>query len=340
MSVRPPTLTDVARRVGVSAKTVSRVLNSDGPVAPGTRERVLAAVAELGFRPNLMARNMRVGSPDSTVGLVVPELGNPFFGTVAGGVERVVRERGLTLLVGASAETPEQERAVIASFLARRVSVLMVVPAPGSRHEELRAEQEGGLPLVFLDRPASGLTADSVLSENRAGARSGVAHLLAHGHRRIAFVGDRPARLHTRSERLHGYRAALAEAGAAFDAALTAEAHDPAAAAAAVRRLLAAPDPPTAVFAANNLASLGVVTALAEGGRRDVALVGFDDLPLSGVLEPGLTVIAQDPAALGGTAAELALRRLDGEPSPAAARTVPVRLIARGSGELPGPAAR
>ncbi|WP_461030980.1 LacI family DNA-binding transcriptional regulator, partial [Streptomyces sparsus] len=177
----------MARRVGVSAKTVSRVLNGDGPVAEDTRARVLAAVAELGFRPNLMARNMRAGTSDSTVGLVVPDMGNPFFGTVAGAVEAAVRQHGLTLLVGSSGESAEQEGAVISSFLARQVAALLVVPAADADHARLRREQEGGLPLVFLDRPAAGLAADRVLSANREGAEQGTAHLIAHGHRRVAF---------------------------------------------------------------------------------------------------------------------------------------------------------
>ncbi|MFE9393921.1 LacI family DNA-binding transcriptional regulator [Streptomyces flavidovirens] len=338
-STRRPTLADVAERVGVSAKTVSRVLNEDGPVSEATRTKVLAVVEELGFRPNLMARNMRVGSRDSTIGLVVPELGNPFFGTVAGGVEDVVRDRGLTLLMGSSGERQPLEHSLVTTFLARRISGLLVVPAAGSDHRYLRRERESGLPVVFLDRPATGLAADAVVSANEDGARMGVSHLVAHGHRRIAFIGDRPATLYTRKMRLRGYRAALAEAGLPYDPSLVVTAHDPYAAGVAVRRLLALATPPTAVFAANNFASLGVVPALAEAGRRDVALVGFDDLPLAAVLEPGLTVVAQNPAAMGTAAAEQILARLSGDRSAARTRTVPVALVARGSGELPPPSA-
>ncbi|MFH8570127.1 LacI family DNA-binding transcriptional regulator [Streptomyces sp. NPDC017993] len=336
-STRRPTLSDVAERVGVSAKTVSRVLNEDGPVSEATRTKVLAVVEELGFRPNLMARNMRVGARDSTIGLVVPDMGNPFFGTVAGSVEEVVRERGLTLLMGSSSEQQPREHALVTAFLARRISGLLVVPAAGNDHRYLRRERESGLPVVFLDRPATGLTADAVVSANEEGARQGVAHLAARGHQRIAFIGDRPSTLYTRKMRLRGYRRALTEAGLGYDPSLVVTAHDPYAAGVAARRLLDAADPPTAVFAANNLASLGVVPALAEMARRDVALVGFDDLPLAAVLEPGLTVVAQDAAALGRAAAEQVLARLGGDRSGARTRMVPVRLIERGSGELPPP---
>ncbi|NUW39059.1 LacI family DNA-binding transcriptional regulator [Nonomuraea rhodomycinica] len=336
VGMRRPTMADVAREVGVTAKTVSRVLNDDGPVAVETRERVMEAVRKLGYQPNLMARNMRVGARDAAIGLVIPEMGNPFFGTVAGGVESVVRPRGLTLIVGSSSETAELERSLVATFLARRVSGLMIVPSAAGDHRYLRTERAAGLPIVFLDRPAVGMAADHVVSGNREGAREGVAHLVAHGHRRIGFVGDLPAVLYTRRERFQGYRDALAAAGLPFDRALVESGHDQEAASAAVVRLLALPDPPTALFAANNFASMGAVVALARARRRDVALVGFDDLPLAEVLEPPLTVVAQDPAAIGTAAAELVLSRLDGRPSRAAHREqIPTRLIARGSGELP-----
>ncbi|WP_165990085.1 LacI family DNA-binding transcriptional regulator [Streptomyces sp. YIM 98790] len=338
-ATRRPTLADVAREAGVSAKTVSRVLNGDGPAAEDTREKVLAAVTRLGFRLNPMARSVRLGAPDTAVGLVVPDLGNPFFGRVAGSVEETVRERGLTLLVGSSAEDPARERALADTFLGRRVSMLLVVPAAGAGHAGLREARAGGLPVVFLDRPGSGLAADSVLSDHRAGARDGVAHLIRHGHRRIGFVGDLPARLYTRRERLAGYRAALADAGLPCDRSLVAGAHDRHRAAAETARLLALADPPTALLAGNNVAALGVLAQLARSGRRDVALVAFDDLPLAELLDPPLTAVAQDPAALGREAARTGLARLDGDRGRARRITVPTRLIPRGSGELPGPAA-
>lgn len=338
VGTRRPTLGDVAQRVGVSAKTVSRVLNEDGPVSEATRAKVLAAVEELGFRPNLMARHMRRGTRDSMIGLVVPDMGNPFYGTLAGGVESVVRDRGLTLLMGSSGEDPQVENVLITTFLARRISGLLVVPATGGRHGYLRRERAGGLPLVFLDRPAAGLTADTVVSANEEGARLATEHLIAHGHRRIGFIGDSPATLYTRKMRQRGYRAALDAAGIGYDPALVVTAHSADSAGAAVRRLLTSAAPPTALFTGNNVASLGAVPALVAAGRRDVALVGFDDLALAEVLQPGLTVIAQDPAALGRAAAEQTLARLDGDRSAAREHTVPVRLIARGSGELPPPA--
>ncbi|MFF3911513.1 LacI family DNA-binding transcriptional regulator [Streptomyces sp. NPDC001848] len=335
---RRPTLTDVAREVGVSAKTVSRVLNEDGPVSDGTRQQVLAAVARLGFQPNLMARNIRVGGPDTTIGLVVPDLGNPFFGAVAGGIEDTVRDRGLTLLMGSSADDPVREQALTDTFLARRVSILLVVPSVGADHSHLKPHRAAGLPVVFVDRPGTGLSTDSVVSSNRAGAQEGVAHLIAHGHRRIGFIGDLPVGLHTRRERLAGYRSALQEAGLAYDRSLVTSAHDPQGAATATSRLLDLADPPTALFAGNNFVALGIVAELSRSKRKDVAVVAFDDLPLAEALEPALTVVAQDPGGIGRAAAATALARLDGDRSRARTITVPTRLIVRGSGECPTPA--
>lgn len=336
---RRPTLADVAREVGVSAKTVSRVLNEDGPVSPTTREQVLAAVAKLGFQPNLMARNIRVGGPDTTIGLVIPDLGNPFFGAVARSIEDTVRERGLTLLMGSSADDADRERALTDKFLARRVSILMVVPSVGADHSHLKSQRASGLPVVFVDRPGVGLSTDSVVSSNRAGAQEGVAHLVAHGHRRIGFVGDLPVRLYTRRERFAGYRAALQEAGIPYDRSLVTSAHDQQAAATATAQLLGLADPPTALFAGNNMVALGIVAELSRSGRKDVALVAFDDVPLAEALEPALTVVAQDPEEIGRTAATTALSRLDGDRSRARTITVPTRLIIRGSGEHPAPVA-
>ncbi|KMS84641.1 LacI family DNA-binding transcriptional regulator [Streptomyces flaveolus] len=334
---RRPTLADVAREVGVSAKTVSRVLNEDGPASAQTRKRVLAAVARLGFQPNLMARNIRVGGPDTTIGLVVPDLGNPFFGAVARSIEDTVGDRGLTLLMGSSADDPDRERNLTDKFLARRVSILMITPTVGADHAYLRSHRAAGMPVVFLDRPGVGLSTDSVVSSNRAGTHEGVAHLIAHGHRRIGFIADLPTNLYTRRERLAGYRSALQEAGLPYDRSLVANAHDQHTAATATSQLLALPNPPTALFAGNNIVALGIVTELSRTLRKDVAVVAFDDVPLAEALEPALTVVAQDPEEIGRMAATTALARLDGDRTRARTLTVPTRLIVRGSAERPAP---
>jgi LacI family transcriptional regulator len=329
-----PTLKDVAREAGVSIKTVSRALNDEPRISPETRRRVLDVVAALGFRPNTLARHMRAGGKDRAVGLVIPDLANPFLSSVAGGVESVIRDEGLTLIVGSSDEDPERERTLVTSFLDRQTAAVLIVPAADGTHEYLRTERRRGLPIVFIDRPPSRLTADCVVTANLEGAKAGVAHLIAHGHRRIAFLGDTPATLYTRQERFRGYRAALEDAGIAADPRLVREGHLQQDFTAATLELFANSDPPTAVFAANNFACMGAMTALAKAGRRDVALVGFDDFPLADAFDPGITVLAQETRRLGRTAAEMALARMNGDRGRARLAKLDARLVVRGSGEL------
>lgn len=329
-----PTLHDVAREAGVSARTVSRVLNQEPRISAQTRERVLRVVAQLGFRPNVMARNMRVGARDSAVGLVIPDLANPFFGTVASGVEKTIRTRSLTLVIASSEEDPQRERSVVTTLLERQVAALVVVPSAGSEYSYLRAERRHGLPLVFLDRPPTKLAADAVLTANFDGAVQAVSHLLERGHRRVGFIGDVPTTLYTRRERFRGYRHALDTAGIPVDPSLVEQGHHESDAADATVRLLRSPGPPTAIFAANNLASMGVVMALTRAHRRDIAVVGFDDFTFADLFEPGITVVAQDAEQLGVTAAQLVLSRLDGDHTKARTTVLPTRLITRGSGEL------
>ncbi|GIJ45983.1 LacI family transcriptional regulator [Virgisporangium aliadipatigenens] len=323
----------MAREAQVSARTVSRVLNDEPRISAPTRERVLQAVARLGYRRNAMARNMRVGARDSAVGLVIPDLANPFFSVVAAAVERTLRTRGLYVVIASSEEDPARERAVVTDMLGRQVAALVVVPS-GDDHAYLRLERRRGLPVVFLDRPPNRLAADAFVSANTDGAHQAVTHLLAHGHRRIGFIGDRPTTLYTRRERFRGYRSALAQAGIAVDPALVDRGHHENDAAEATVRLLSAVDPPTAVFAANNLACMGAMMALARARRRDVALVGFDDFTLADVFDPGITVVAQDPHGLGTAAAERVFARLDGDRGRARTTVLATRLIVRGSGEI------
>jgi LacI family transcriptional regulator len=336
--IQRPTLKDVAREAGVSIKTVSRALYDEPRISPETRRRVLEVVEALGFRPNILARHMRAGGRDRAVALVIPDMANPFFGPVAAGVENAIRDHGLTLIVGSSDEDPERERSLVTTFLDRQAAALLIVPTATSDHAYLRPERQRGLPIVFIDRPPVRLTADCVVSANYDGACRAVQQLAAQGHRRIAFIGDTPTTLYTRQERFRGYKAALDEAGLRPDPSLVAHAHLDIDSAAITQRLLALPDPPTAIFAANNLVCMGVVTALSRAGRWDLALIGFDDFTLADAFDPAITVVAQDTTRLGTTAAELALGRLHGDRSRARTVTLPTTLIRRGSGEIPAPA--
>jgi LacI family transcriptional regulator len=187
---------------------------------------------------------------------------------------------------------------------------------------------------VFVDRPAGKIDADVVLSDSFGGARDGVAHLIAHGHRRIGFIGDQP-RIHTAAERLRGYRTAMEDAGIVVeDAWMSLGVTDPERVRRAAEEMLAGPGPVTAIFAGNNRVTVTVVRVLSEV-TRPVALVGFDDIELGDLLRPGVTVVAQDAAQLGRTAAERLFRQLDGVSVAPQRIELPTRLITRGSGELP-----
>jgi LacI family transcriptional regulator len=326
---------EVAALAGVSLATVSRVINDEGSVRPDLAERVQEAVALLGYRRDLTATNLRRADRHSaSIGVVFDDVANPFHAAVLRGVETVARTRGVLPLVGSSDEDADRERELAEAFLSRRVDGLIVVPS-GSDHSYLRADRDAGVALVFVDRPPAFIDADCVLSDNAGGASAATGHLIAAGHRRIGFLGDE-SRIFTATERLRGYREALSRHGIAHDETLVRmELHDSGAASQAAAELLGLDDPPTALFSAQNLITIGAVQRLrALGLHRRVALVGFDDLPLADAVEPGLTVVAQDAGELGRLAAERLFARLEGDGGPTRQVVVPTTLIERGSGEL------
>jgi LacI family transcriptional regulator len=230
-------------------------------------------------------------------------------------------------------EDPRRERALALALVARRVDGLIIVPASDD-HSYLANDQRAGLSLVFADRPPRLLRADTIVSDNAVGARTAVRHLIAGGHRRIAFLGDL-SQIATAADRFAGYSEALSEAGLEFDDALVRfDLHSADAAEAAARELMLGPRP-SALFATQNLITIGAVRALRDLGLHErVALVGFDDLPLADMLEPAITVVAQDPTNVGATACKVLFERMDGDSSPPQIHTVTTRLIVRGSGEI------
>lgn len=315
---------DVAAAAGVALKTVSRVVNEEPGVNPATAERVLSAIERLGYRRNESARVLRRGRT-ATIGLVIEDVGDPFYSGISRAVEEVALRHGSLVLSGSSGEEPLRERELVLTFCSRRVDGLIIVPA-GTDHGYLGPELDAGVAAVFADRPG-GLDVDTVFCDNRNGARTGVTHLIRHGHRRIAFLGDR-ASIFTAAERLYGYRRALTDAGLPADESLVAMG-PPEQAGPALELMLSGEDPPTAVFTGNGR----ITVAVLRSGHR-LAMVGFDDFELADLLVPGVTVVAQNPSRLGRTAAELLFRRIDGEPGPARRIELPTRLIPRGSGEL------
>jgi LacI family transcriptional regulator len=324
---------DVASTAGVSLKTVSRVVNGEAGVRADTQARVEAAIADLGFARNDLARSLRHGRAGA-IGLVIEDVANPFYSAIARSVEDAAHARGHILITGSCEEDAEREQQLVLRLLRRSVDALLVVPA-GTDHRYLALELGAGTPVVFLDRPPGRVEADTVLLDNRGGARAAVAHLIAHGHERIAFVGDPPS-LHTAGERLAGYRTALADARVPERTELVrAGTHDAAGAELAVRELLKLPlaRRPTALFCANNRNTVGALRALRDH-RRPVALVGFDDFELADMLPTPVSVIRHAPEDMGRIAAELAYARLDGDAGPPQRRTIPCELVPRGSGEV------
>jgi LacI family transcriptional regulator len=325
---------DVAAYAGVGLKTVSRVVNGEPGVRPGTAGRVQAAIEQLGFRRNDSARLLRTGQTAS-IGLILEDIGDPFYSGLARAVEDVARSHGSLLFIGSSDEDAARERELALALCARRVDGLVVIPA-AEDHTYLIQEITAGTAMVFVDRPARRIEADAVLSDNAGGARQGVAHLIRAGHQRIGFIGDSP-RIFTAMQRLHGYREAMAQAGLRVADSWVVMARPSAAGIRdALRRMLAGQAPVTALFCGNNRISVHVLRELDTFGARP-ALLGFDDFELAAVLSPGITVVAQDVTELGRVAGELLLRRIAGEAGPARRIEIPTRLIMRGSGELPPP---
>ena len=322
---------DVAAVAGVSLSTVSRVVNGFPPVAPELAAKVERAVQVLGYRHNHTAGTLRRANGRSrTLGLVIEDVSNPFMSAVHRGIEEVARTRGVITFASSSDEDPELEHALIEAVLARRVDGLIIVPT-ATDHTYLLRDVANGLGLVFVDRPAQSIDADSVLSDNVGGSQRAVEHLIAHGHRRIAYVGPPPI-LFTSVERLAGYRAAMHLGG---EPEIVRHSIEPAEVGAAVRELLALPEPPTALFTSQNLVTIEAVRALhALGRQHEIAHVGFDDITLAAALDPALTVVAQDPLGLGRAAAELLFSRIDGGHGPSRRVVLPTPLIERGSGEI------
>ncbi|KAB2341054.1 LacI family DNA-binding transcriptional regulator [Actinomadura rudentiformis] len=337
---------DVAAAAGVSLKTVSRVVNGEDFVRPDTAERVHSAIARLGFQRNDLARTLRGGGRTRSIGLIIEDVANPFYSQIARGVEDVARAGGRLVISGSSDEDPARELLLIRSLCERRVDGLLIVPSE-TGDPRLRAELIAGTPAVFLDRPPGpGGPADTeprndtvppndtVLIDNVGGARTAVEHLLAHGHRRIACLVDLPE-IFTARQRHQGYLEALAANGVPADPTLVRTGrHDVRGAGHAMTELLALPDPPTAVFAGNNLLTVGALRAIGAAGTR-VALVGFDDFELADLLATPVTVVAHEPADMGRQAAHLLEARIRGDARPPARILLPTRLIVRGSGEIP-----
>jgi LacI family transcriptional regulator len=325
----PNRLLDVANAAGVSLRTASRVLNDDPRVASVTRQRVREVMLDLSFQPDAMARSLRAGT-DTAIGFVVESISDPFFADVIDAVELEMSKHGRAVLVASTRREASREHDVVGRMFARRVAGLLLSPT-AETHSWL-AHQSA--PVVLVDRPAPGLSADLVEIDDRQAAFDAVSHLIAYGHRRIAYVGDTPA-IPTSAARLRGYRDALAAHQIAADEELVrCDGATTQAAANAAAALINSSRPPTAILSATTRASFGVVPALHAGRRTDIALVAFGDFPMADSLRPAITVVDHPGHEVGRVAAARLLARLAAPELPVERIQVPARIIARGSGEL------
>lgn len=327
--VRRVTLAQVAAHAGVSMKTASRALGGEPRVTDQTRKRVIDSATELGYRRNTAASLLASGRVAEIVGLVTGDLTNPFYSALAQGLQDAFDPAGVQLSVGSSREDPEQEWRLATELADLRVRGLVVASAMNDhgRYAELQAR---GIEVVFVDRPAQGVAACSVVSDDHGGGRIAASHLRTHGHARIAFIGDY-AWLHTYRERVRGMGEVLDPVNSVWRELIRDGAHDAATAYRHVLDLAALGEPPTAYVAGNNRVLLGIIKAVSEAcgqGRPQPAIIGFDDVEWASVMN--LSVVATDPYTMGRLAGRQLL-------SPTAAvgrqKVVPTTLIARGSGE-------
>ena len=322
------TMRQVAERAGVSAKTVSRVINNDKYVSADVRERVERAIAELSYVPNPLARSFRSGR-DEAIGVAIPDISDPFFATLTREVEQIARSRGVAVFITSLGHDGDEERARVEALLSRRLTGLVTTPIAADQ-SYLRRWQDRTT-IVCIDRSPAGITADSVVEDDHGGAYQAVEHFIGHGHRRIAFIGDSVATA-TTARRLEGYRAALRAAGIAEQPELIMLGPDTEVEAAkSVLDLVGLSPPPTALFSSNAWCTIGIIPALQAAGHSFLPLISFGDFPLAEAIQPPPSVIDQNPVAVGRVAATRLFERIDHPHRRLKRRLVlPVPLIIRG----------
>ena len=332
-----PTIQDVASRAGVSPITVSRVINRSGYVKSETRQRVEAAIAELRYVPNRLARSLRL-KKTNTLALVLTDITNPFWTAVARSVEDTASDAGFSVVVCNTDESLTRQRQCLNTLLQKQVDGVLLVPAR-SDGEPVEWIQGQGTPVVVLDRRVPCKWVDVVRCDSEDGAYQLVRHLLSLGHRRIAVLSG-PQDVSTAMDRVAGYRRALREAGlepreewvrhGQFDRSAGLE---------MAQQMLSIAPRPTALFAANNLVAVGALRALRDAGLRvpeDISVVVFDDLTSELVIEPFFTAVDQPAYEMGQTAAELLLARLSGSaPGEYQEILLPTKVVVRRSSAPP-----
>lgn len=325
------TISDVASRAGVSTATVSRALNGKTTVAPELAARVAAAAKELGYQPNRPARNLR-RQETAVLALIISDVENPFFTSIARGVEDVAQAGGYSVVLCNSDENPEKEHRYVDVAIQERVAGVVLSPTGTPAVVEMLDAHQ--VPLVAVDRPLPTDSADMVLVNTRTAAREAATHLITQGYRHVGCVTG-PAGVRTADDRLAGYRDAVRAAKYRSTARLVRRTDFRAdGARRATMELLTQADPPDALLVANSTMAIGVLAALAALNLRlgrDVGVVAFDDAPWAALIDPPLSVVAQPAYEIGTVAAQLLLARIsDGMRTPTTT-TLSARLIPRGS---------
>lgn len=302
---------DVARNANVSPATVSRVIRNAKNVAPSTRERVLINIKKLNYYVNESARSIAEGRT-KTIGLSIFDIANPFFSPFARGVDDIVNKFDYSLIIYNTDEKPDKEQKYLKLLLERRVDGLIMAPT-GHINRYVRDIEKRGIPIVFVDREIKGIQADTVCVDNTHGAFSAVEHLIKLGHKRIGIITWQK-RVSTTQERIQGYLDALKKYKLEIDESLIVEGDATIESVMETTEALLKLNPSlTAIFAASNLTSLGVLLTLKRLNKKvpgDIALVGFDDVEWGEVLDPPITVVAQPTYTIGTTAAQLLMQRL------------------------------
>jgi LacI family transcriptional regulator len=325
------TIEEVSHLAKVSTATISRVINNSGPVHAQTRNRVLKAIEELGYKPNPMARGLALNRSGG-IGVSIGSLGSPYFGQLLMGTEQVITASGRHLLVSTGNSDAKLEQASV-RFLTERQADALIVHTDDTSDETLISWAAGPVPLVIFGRYISELADSCIYLDNESGGYLATKHLLDNGHRQVAHIAG-PLDAQDSRARLHGYRRAVEQAGLAFAEDLVVEAdfaED--GGSRAVHRLLNRNLRPSAIFAANDQMAVGAMRALYELGLRvpdDVSLVGYDDVVFAAFLVPGLTTVRQPLFEMGQAAAHLALRKL-GQKEPEVKQKFEPELVLRQS---------
>ncbi|HXK61358.1 MAG TPA: LacI family DNA-binding transcriptional regulator [Acidobacteriota bacterium] len=309
------TIREIARRANVSVATVSNVINGGVRVSPKLRQRVEAAIKEMDYHPNYVARSLKTNRT-RLIGMVISDITNPFFPQLVRGAEEVALTNNYLLITFNSDDRVDREKRILTVLRNRRVDGILLVVAPQSGEPTHIANVvRAGIPVVCVDRLPAGIPVDSVTVDNTGGARECIEHLLSLGHKRVAIVTG-PCALQTSRERLAGYKAALAAAGLPIDPSLIREGDFRVEGGYKLgRELLERPDRPTALFVSNNTMALGLLKAVEDLRLRcpeDIAIAIFDDLPFLFAFRPHLTAVSQPAYEIGQKAVELLLRRIEG----------------------------